>query len=570
MRVHSPRRFCELLLLCAIGSGCLNSPALIPKKVLNETNVRPSSIQKAPDRSSSDSAPPALKDSPGEKLKEISSHLTQIDQKLNESSSKSPAKWTDIFTAIIASITLIFGPAWLFYWSTKLKPLEIRLKYVEDQLEHLYGPLLADCLRAESEFRRVQLLLEQSANLNQSANFNHRDLLQQLTREKLLTVRGLSNAAGNSPLHATQSLSQPTSVPDPATLFAWAIDKIYLKSNHRKVELLSKNVHLYGPYPPLSFSLFLSHASQFESLVGIISQPFANIQKARTASVPETTGQSTVKAGNSDQPTVNEATRKDVTECADEPDYKDIFTGIPYPVFLTGEVAGKVTYLKALQREYQLRIGQKIDRGEIFYRRPYYLAFEDPNAIPKVPSLRKELNDHAEKMLYNEKSLPLLWGPYTGIELLEMRSWLIGRELLVRGIENIKDMAISYRHALNAFVATIIYDRENPPCARRVKFPIHYRVGQLFDEIDQSGSKAGIEWTVKFCYSNIPRDKYLETEFQWYDPRPHEIWRGPYSLARINCADGFAYDSEKLKKLFEDSDSARLNVLSPNYYDSRY
>jgi len=195
---------------------------------------------------------------------------------------------------------------------------------------------------------------------------------------------------------------------------------------------------------------------------------------------------------------------------------------------MTAEIMGKVAFLKALQREYQYRLGT-LRKSHVFYRKPYFLALQLPEETPipchcdacqtrlrelsqetksptdeneiaiksKAKDLRAALNRAVAYPRYSALTFPFIWGPYTAVELLEIRANLIVQE------NSFRKMAMSEHNIiLNAFLNAAVLRVAKP----RYKFrnvmrevldknksfslPIDYRMAQPFDRIDASGSKS--------------------------------------------------------------------------------
>jgi hypothetical protein len=197
---------------------------------------------------------------------------------------------------------------------------------------------------------------------------------------------------------------------------------------------------------------------------------------------------------------------------------------------MSAEIFGKVAFLKALQREYQYRLGHLFEE-EIFYRTPYFLALQLPLEDPtiKIPcrctvcdarllalsqelkqqkgdhqacpiqprDLRAALNDAVGYPRYNALTFPLIWGPYTGVELMEIRANLIVQENSFREM-SLPEHKTLFKAFLNSAVLCVAKpkyearNRSRDVVGRNESFqlPIDYRMAQPFDGIDTSGSKS--------------------------------------------------------------------------------
>ena len=273
----------------------------------------------------------------------------------------------------------------------------------------------------------------------------------------------------------------------------WALLHTYLASNDGRFQLLRRNLQFVGPYPPQSLFMFLIHSTQTAALMELkehfeIPNPSEEGQGKRTY---------------------------------------DPYATYPYPVIMTAEILGKVALLKALQREYQFRLGDVWNR-RIFYRTSYFLALQLPigTSIPceckscrdRLIELSQEPEKEGETIVhkgtqrdlrgalnrclghprYNALTFPLIWGPYTGVELMEIRANLIVQENSFRKMDLSEHRAI-HEAFLNAAVLGVGKpgNRISKSCRQILELednsfclPIHYRMAQPFASIDASGNKS--------------------------------------------------------------------------------
>ncbi len=124
----------------------------------------------------------------------------------------------------------------------KIKRFEYNSDYIQTQLNNLYGPLLGECVRTD----RIFLRMEGSIASLFGANSHHHSKLEPLIADYSKSGR--------------ESLKQ---------LVETIIRDVYHPCNAEKVRLLKNYVHLYGPYPPLSFFLFLIHAAELEATIAL-------------------------------------------------------------------------------------------------------------------------------------------------------------------------------------------------------------------------------------------------------------------------------------------------------------
>jgi hypothetical protein len=291
-----------------------------------------------------------------------------------------------LLAATVASITYVCTTR----GQTRNKRLELTLTYVESQLKELYGPLLAECIEADSSFRRIELTM----NCIGAKDHRHYDL-RELQPEDFT---GELPHRRNTPMWHRK-------------FFAHLISNVYLPSNERRIKVLRSNMHLFGPYPPTSLALFMMHAAQFRSIIEV--QRLTGIE---FRAAPD--------------------------EYKDR--YEDPYLLIPFPSILTGEVLAKVAWLKALQREYRYRISRSTwsTRPEVYKRDQYYLLVSpdaretfnrETDVSPDIYKKRK-----IEQKAYYPPTFPLVWGPYTAVELFELRTWLISRERALRKMDGLK------------------------------------------------------------------------------------------------------------------------------------
>ncbi len=403
------------------------------------------------------------------------------------------AAWATITTAVVVP--------------GRVKRLEAKLKYVEDQLKDLYGPLLAECIRADSIFRRVELSLH---HLNVGTHFGssdprHKPAPSDLTERsidlKQIKVSHFQRVNKDSPGPASN---------DEYVFKAKVVKSVFLDSNKLRVDILKKNMHLLGPNPPTSLFLLLTHAAQMEGLV--------SVKEAFDINTP---------SGHTNE-------------------FLDPYVIQPFPFMLTAEVMAKVTYLKALQREYSRRIARTGILGipdEIVSREKYYLVAEkqqkastSSNSGDAGQRLRNAIfpNIHSSVHMW-----PLLYGPYTAIELIELRSWLIFKERPLRDMPFLGDQ-LSFIHAvLNSWV----YAKCKGSEGRDVGIPIHYRVAQAFDDV-QNKAEREVSWDSSFDWRDAARTfRHSRKQLKRCRWRLHEIPSEP----------GFGFNEGKLQTFEEDA-----------------
>lgn len=394
----------------------------------------------------------------------------------------SDLKWW--FGAVATTFGAVFGLYHLVVIPGRMKRLDLKLQSVNSQLRELYGPLLAECIRADSTFRRVELAMSRLWGKSSDAEEDHRhhSVLRKLKAS-----------------HFTKAIDNPSRLDeeDQLRFFAQCL-KEHLRNDKILVDILKETVHLYGPYPPISFFLFLTHAAQFEALISI-----------------------------------KEKIDLDLPKQSPEKRFEDVYVTSPFPPALTAEVIGKVAFLKALQQEYEYRLG-RVGRvpqpKEIYSRKQYYLLVDD---------IRNEMNKRAHEYLHYPAASPLIWGPYTALELIEMRSWLIFKEVPIRPMETLSDEHAFIVCLLEADVAeTALPEEPNPYlCAQ------HRRVAQAFDEIGPN-SKTLKKWHNKFKWEDMI-DKPCEYgyfRFKLIDKK----------LKSLPDTPGFAYDTKAFNKLHSD------------------
>ena len=385
-----------------------------------------------------------------------------------------------LVTAIIAGLVSLY--AFVIYPSN-LKKLELRLNYVELQLRDLYGPLLGECIQADGMFRRLELALVQLG----AEDHRHYDFREIVVGDFKATISSYANTGE-----------------DRRRVFARVLAEIYVPANQRRVDLLQKNLHLLGPRPPLSFFLFLTHAAQLRSLVSIKQLIDLRIE---------------------DHDTLDR--------------YEDPYILMPFPTAMTAEVVAKVALLKALQNEYRYRIGGSSFGipGEVFFRDQYFLLLDDDlrDKLGYATDPRNSQRDARQRAHY-AVTCPLVWGPYTAVELFDLRSWLITKELPMRGFPGLEGEHLFVVAMLKADVAQICPD--NLP--DRVIRPLHHRVAQAFDELDVPGSKMNHPWDEEFEWEDLAQGKTQLTSFrkcgyslQHLPPAPQIAYRvRPYSKMR--------------------------------------
>jgi hypothetical protein len=386
------------------------------------------------------------------------------------------------------------------YYPHRVKRLEMRLKFVEDQLERFYGPLLAECIASDSVFRRVELALKYL-----QPGHRHNNIRE-------LTVDCFPPASGFGDRTSTTNNYKSSDPPTPQQLFATFISKVYLPLNQKRADLIKHNLHLIGPYPPVSLNLFLNHAAQFESIIAIKREIDILL------------------------PPLETLTR-----------YDDPYILMPYPMMLTAEVVAKVALLKAVQNEHRYRHGRAaffLPR-EVFIRKQYFLILN--------PGLRQLLNEDTDtrpeqeqvdyprqknQQAFNPASFPLIWGPYSPVELFELRSWLISRYQAVAALK--KSLPAETRVIEAMLKAKIAFSSR-----KGIDYPLHYRVAQLFDELDIPGSKFNHPWDPKFDWHKLEEDPALGT----YRLYRMKTLKGECTLNNIPKAPGFAYYERRYKKM---------------------
>ena len=364
-------------------------------------------------------------------------------------------------------------------YPNNLKRLELRLNFVESQIKELYGPLLGECLQADGIFRRVELAMLRLGPEDNHRHFNFREL----------RVDDFSATLDN----AAASRS------DRRRLFAKILKDIYLPSNQKRADLLQHNLHLIGPYPPLSLFLFLTHAAQLKSLVMIKQKVDLNIEDH----------------SNLDR-------------------YGDPYILTPFPTAMTAEVVAKVALLKALQNEYRHRIGRsKLGvPGEIFFRDQYFLLLpEDLRDQLGAATDALHARRDAKKLAHYPPACPLVWGPYTAVELFELRSWLITKERPLRNFEGLEGEHLFIVAMLDADVAEICSETD----PQRVARPLHHRVAQAFDELDVPGSKMNHAWSPNFEWEDLAKDPLMLSTFKRRGHKLHNLPKAPGFAYRVRA-----------------------------------
>ncbi len=104
------------------------------------------------------------------------------------------------------------------------------------------------------------------------------------------------------------------------SFFASVVRTVYHPANLNEVKLLKDNVHLFGPYPPLSFHLLLNHAAELDAILALGKEKLL-VNAVGAPLSPESVGRVA-----------------------------------PFPMALTAEVLAKVVLLKKLQKEYRSRL----------------------------------------------------------------------------------------------------------------------------------------------------------------------------------------------------------------------
>jgi hypothetical protein len=371
--------------------------------------------------------------------------------------------------SILAAVVSILCFIWL---PIQQKLIETRLAFVEKQLHELYGPLLAECIHSDSIFRKTELVLSRKACVPPD--------VMSITTQSIKSVRRKLATAGSDPRQPPDLAENELSV--------WALLDTFLNSNKKRFDLLRRNLHFVGPYPPQSLFTFMIHTTQIEALLDLKEHTHVEVPSGKDR------GKRTV----------------------------DPYAIYPFPIIMTAEIIGKVAFLKALQREYQFALGTLIKR-QVFYRKPYFLTLQLPlytkapctceecktrikalseqtyldSKAPKQRDLRAVLNVAVGYPRYNALTFPLIWGPYTAVELLEIRANLIVQE------NSFRDMALKeHTTVLNAFLNAAVLRVAKPKYKVRnlwrklvqknesFALPIDYRMAQPFDSIDASGSKS--------------------------------------------------------------------------------
>ena len=325
-----------------------------------------------------------------------------------------------IASVLAAAIIGLFGTtfAWV-YVPAKIRRSEDRAKFIETQLSELYGPLLGECLRTDRMFLQIEWTIA-----NSFSQEHHHSRLQ--------------------PLLGGTLLGENTALP---SFFASVIRKVYHPANLVKVQLLKNKVHLFGPYPPMSFHLLLNHAAELEAILAL--------------------GEKRLLLDAIETPLSSEAVGRVA----------------PYPMALTAEVLAKVVLLKKLQKEYRSRLSSIrtifVGTRKVFNRDRYFLEIKS--------DIRTELDKLHTCNSYTCSNFPLLWGPYLPVELIEMRSWFIAHSDLLADQPNL----LEHKLITDAFLsATIIFV---DPRGNRT-FDLDCRVFQAFDSLDPLRSKQRILW----------------------------------------------------------------------------
>jgi hypothetical protein len=394
-----------------------------------------------------------------------------------------------VITGSITGLGVVVTLFTLVYVPRELKRIEMKLGYVEEQLEKLYGPLLAECLQADSTFRRVELAIARLSEGTDADHHRHYDLRQ-------LSV--MDFATGGTHFDGTTVLGR-------RRFFATVLKDVYVPANRRRVNLLKHNLHLLGPNPPLSLALLLSHATQLDSLIRVkqmIDLPCTNASLGR---------------------------------------YEDPYILAPFPANLTGEVIAKVAWLKALQREYRYRLARSrslwafVTRKQVYRRDQYFLLLNEKlrdelNALTSCHSSRRE-----DQTAFHPHTFPLVWGPYVAVELFELRSWLITREIALRSLDTLAAERRLFQCLLQAPV--VRYDKRGD-----VKCKVHYRVAQPFDELDKPGSKMNFPWDCNFTWERLQKDETAHLQY---------FAKENFSLRDIPKASKIAYDRKAHNEMLE-------------------
>jgi hypothetical protein len=409
-----------------------------------------------------------------------------INNYLPSPAEEGPKAWYEKATGIIAAaIGASIAATMSFYafvlYPGRIKRLEMLLSHVEAQLKNLYGPLLGECIRADGVFRRMELSM-----LRLGADHRHYDF-----RELKVSHFRTKNINTQAP-----------TAEDHKVLFARFLKQVYIPSNERRFDLLRHNLHLLGPYPPTSLFLFMTHASQLESLLQVKQKVDLSI------------------------PNHNHLDR-----------YGDPYILTPFPTVMTAEVMAKVAFLKALQNEYRWRIGHSVffPKAEIFHRRQYFLLLDkDLRGKLGKATDAEHLTRNQKKLAHYSPACPLVWGPYTAVELFELRSWLITKERPLRNFTGLEAEQLFIVAMLQADIAEISLE------GTEVR-PIHHRVAQAFDELDIPGSKKNFPWAEDFEWEMLEESSYQLMPF---------VKRG-FTLTTLPDAPDFAYDRTRYSEMRE-------------------
>jgi hypothetical protein len=394
-----------------------------------------------------------------------------------------------IFGAIVAVFQGIIFPF-------RVKRLEMKLQYVLAQLKDFYGPLLVECIRADSAFRRVELSLS-ALTPGGSIQQQHHSSLRKLRLRHF-----------TEPIRDTNSPDED----DRLRFYAQILTQSHLENDRRQIDLIKRNVHLFGPYPPLSFFLFLTHAAQFEALI-TIKQRLDLVTPIETF----------------------------------DSKFKDPYVISPFPMAFTAEVSGKVAWLKAMQQEYEYRISKVGFRLPFSRRSPHMWhrsnyksqVYKRGQYFLIMDNIRVELNERLHEHLHYVPSSPLIWGPYTAIELIEIRAWLIFKELPLRDTHNLED---EHRFILALLAAKVAKAaKKDTPLAQA--FEQHFRAGQAFDEIGPV-SKTVSKWDSKFVWEHMV-DNPRDFRSMWF-------LMCSFALSDLPESDGFAYDRGLFEQLHRD------------------
>jgi len=114
--------------------------------------------------------------------------------------------------------------------------------------------------------------------------------------------------------------------------------------------------------------------------------------------------------------------------------------------------------------------------------------------------IRQTLNNKLNSPhMYNALTFPLVWGPYTGVELLEIRAHLIVQFNSFKDLPGVEQKNI-FEAFLDGVILQVVKVRESITLCETgyqqvssgpsISIPIEYRMAQLFDTIDASGSKS--------------------------------------------------------------------------------